>query len=102
MEHGCNGVYSEAVNVVAIQPGDCVGEEKRLHLAATVIEDVRSPVRVFPLPWIGMFVESGSVEAAEGMSVLGEVRRYPVEDDADAGSMTGIDEVHEVFRRAVA
>ncbi len=44
-----------------------------------------------------MLVERGAVEARETVRVGGEMRRHPVEDDADAGAMQRIDEPREAL-----
>ena len=51
---------------------------------------------------VGVLVEVGAVEVAEAVLVAREVRRHPVEDDADAALVQRIDQVHEILRRAEA
>ena len=43
-----------------------------------------------------------AVEVGQAVLVVGEVRRYPVEDDADAALVQVVDQVHEILRRAEA
>ena len=49
-----------------------------------------------------MFVERGAVVAGERPVVLREVTGHPVEDDAEAGLVAGVDEEAQIVRRAVA
>ena len=43
-----------------------------------------------------------AVEMREPVRVVREMRRHPVEDDADPGRVRGVDEVGEILRRAEA
>ena len=51
---------------------------------------------------IGVLVQIRPVEVRQAVLVAGEVRRHPVEDDADAVLVQDVDEVHEILRRPVA
>ena len=77
-------------------------QQEAAHLVAAVVEDEAAPVGVKALLRIGVLVQVRAVEVAEAVLVGGEVRRHPVEDDADAVLVQVVDQVHEVLRRAVA
>lgn len=49
-----------------------------------------------------VLVERSAVEAGETMGIGREMRRHPVEDDAYAGLVAGVDEMLEVIGTAVA
>ena len=100
VEHRGDRVDAKAVDVILVQPEQRVREQEAPHLVAPVVEDQRPPVLVLPLPRVGVLVQRGAVEAGQAVLVLGKVAGHPVEDDADAGAVTGIDEVFEVFGRA--
>ena len=51
---------------------------------------------------IGVLVERRAVEMRQAMLVDREMRRHPVEDDADAGAMGAVDEAREAVRIAEA
>ena len=51
---------------------------------------------------IGVLVEVRAVEVGEAVLVVGEVRRHPVENDADVVLVEVVHEVLEVLRRAEA
>ena len=51
---------------------------------------------------IGVLVERGAVEAREAVLVLRKVAGHPVENHADAGLVTGVDERLEILGRAEA
>src|SRR5437588_1163372 len=50
---------------------------------------------------IGMLVEMRAVEIRKAMLIRREMRRHPVEYDADAVLMQDVDHVHQILRRAV-
>jgi hypothetical protein len=102
VEHGSHGVHAQAVQVELGHPVVGAGEEEAFHLAAAVIEDVGAPVLVHAQTRILVLVEGGTVEAGQGPGVHGEVAGHPVQDDADAGLVTGVHEMAEVVRRAEA
>ncbi len=85
-----------------LEPVECVGDQEVPHLGAAVVEDQRPPIGVLAEPGVFVLVQRRAVEAPEREVVLGKVRRYPVEDDADPRLMAGIDEEAEVVRRPVA
>jgi hypothetical protein len=85
-----------------LEPVQGAGDQEALHLAAAEIVDVGVPVAVEALARIEMLVERGAVEAGETVAVGREVRRHPVEDDAQAGGMRAVDEAGEALGRAEA
>ena len=54
------------------------------------------------LAWIFMFVEGCAVEAAQGMTVGREMRRRPIQNNADAVFVAAVDKIHKILGGAVA
>src|ERR1700726_5296523 len=77
-------------------------DQEAPYLPPAVVEDQAPPVRLEAPARIGVLVEVRAVEERQGVLVVREVRRHPVEDDADAALVEVVDQVHEVLRRAVA
>ena len=102
VEHRGDRVHPQAVDVELLEPVQRVGDEEVAHLGAAVVEDERAPVLLLAAPRVGVLVERGAVEVRERPGVLGEVGGHPVDDDADAGLVQGVDEVPEVVRAAEA
>ena len=69
---------------------------------AAVIEDHRAPVRMLALPRILVFIQGRAVKATQTVPVTGKMGRDPIDDDPDTVAMAVIDEIHEIFGRAVA
>ena len=88
--------------MVRVEPEERAREQEAAHLVAAVVEDEAVPVGVEALPRVAVLVEVRAVEVAEPVLVGREVRRHPVEDDADAALVQAVDQVHQVLRRAVA
>ena len=96
VEHRGDGVHAQPVDVELAQPVERVAHQERPHLVPAVVEDERAPVLVLALPRIGVLVEGGAVEAGQPVRVLREMAGHPVEHDAEAGLVTGVDQRAEV------
>ena len=88
--------------MVLAQPVQGARQQEVAHLVAPEVEDERPPVGVLAAPRVLVLVERGAVEAPQRPVVLGEVRRDPVEDDADARLVQAVDQEAEVVGRAPA
>ena len=88
--------------MILVEPEQGAVEQELAHLVATIVEDLGAPVLVLANPVIGILVQRGAVEVGQAIVVLGEVRRHPIDDHADAVLMQVIDEVLEVVRVAEA
>nr|WP_291608518.1 hypothetical protein [Bradyrhizobium sp.] len=102
IQHGGDGIDAQAVDAVALQPEQRVGDQEIGHFRAAVIVDQRAPVEMPALLGIGMLVERGAVEMAEPVRIVGEMAGHPVEQHAKAFGMAGIDQRGEIGRRAEA
>ena len=83
-----------------LHPVQGAGDEKAAHLAAAEIVDQRVPVVMEALARVGMLVECRAVEMGEAVRIGREVGRDPVDQNADAGGVAGIDEAAEALGRA--
>jgi hypothetical protein len=73
--------------------------EARWRAGVERSNDCCSPCKA---PWVVCTAPAlPSVEAGETMRVGGKMRRHPVQDDADAGAVHGIDETRKAFGRAI-
>ncbi len=102
VEHRGDSVDPQPVDVELVDPVHRRREQERAHLVPAVVEDQAAPVGMPSLLRIVVLVQRRAVEACEPMGVVGEVRRHPVEDHADAPPVEVIDEPAEVVGRAVA
>ena len=96
VEHRGDRVDADAVDVELLAPVQGVGDEEVAHLGPAEVEDVRAPVQLLAAARVGVLVERGAVEPGQRPLVLREVRRHPVDDDADAGLVGAVDEVAQV------
>ena len=100
VEHRRHGVHPQAVDVVLLQPVQRVGHQEVAYLAAAEVENVGAPVELLTSTRVGVLVERGAVESAQGPGVLGEVGGHPVDEHADAGLMQPVDQVPEIVGSA--
>ena len=97
VEHRGDAVDADAVCVVLVDPVEEVGDQEALDLAAAEVELEGAPVGVLLL-----LEELLAVEVDEAVLVTAEAAGDPVEDDADALLVAGVDEVLELLGVAVA
>src|SRR5207247_7705495 len=69
---------------------------------AAVVEDERAPIPMLALPRVGMLVERRAVELRKAVGISREMAGYPIENDSQAGLMTGVDQDLEVVGRPEA
>ncbi|GBD19221.1 hypothetical protein HRbin27_01725 [bacterium HR27] len=101
VEHRGDRIDAKPICVVPVEPEHRAGEEKGANLVPAVVENRRVPVGMESLAWVGVLVEVCPVEEDQTMLVGREVRRYPVEDHADAVLMERVDQEHEVLWVAI-
>ena len=102
VEHGGHGIHTDTIGMIAVCPEHRTADEEVRHLVLPIVEGQGAPVRMARETWIRILIEPRPIELCQPPAVAREVRRYPVEDDADAGLMHIIHEVHEVLRCTVA
>jgi len=102
VEHRGHRVHAQAVHVEALAPEQRIGQQEIRHLVPPVVEDQGAPVLVRSLARVFMFVQRRAVKAGQRPVVAREVRRHPVDNHPDPRRVQRIDEVLQVFRRAIA
>ena len=102
IEHRGHRIDAQAVEMIALEPEQRIVDEKARHFLAAKIVDRRVPVRMKALARIFVLIECRAVEAGQPVLIGREMRRNPVEDDADAGAMGRIDEAGKAGRIAEA
>ena len=102
VQHRRHRVHAQAVDVVAVEPKQRVGDQEVGNFVSAIIENVRAPIRVLAQTRIVVLVQVGAIEAAQAVSIAREMRRHPIQDHAHAGLMKRIHEEHEILRRPVA
>ena len=102
VEHRRDGVDPQPVEVIPVEPVERVADQVVRDLVPAVVEDQRAPVGLVPPAGVRVLVEVGAVEVREAVRVPGEVRRHPIEEDADAPAVERVHEGHELRRRPVS
>ena len=101
IQHGSNSIYAETIDVIMFDPEQCVGDQEVLNFCFTIIEDLGSPVRMFPFLRICIFKGSCAVKVSESVCIAWKMCRYPVKDYANLILMEVIDHICEIFRRTI-
>ena len=102
IEHRGDRIDAQTVDAVSVKPEQSAGEQEIRDFGAAEIVDQRVPVQMPALFGLGMLVNGGPVEAAEAVRIVGKVSRNPIQQDAKAGAVAGIDQVREIGRAAEA
>lgn len=98
VKHGGDGVYAQAIYVKAVAPEESVGDKEILHFMAAKVENERAPVLVLTFARVFVFVESRAIEAGERPIIAWEMSGHPIDNDANAGLVQGVNEELEIFR----
>ena len=101
VEHGSDRVHTDTVDVIHIEPEHSGGDQEAGDLISAVVEDIGAPLLVLADPPVLILIAAGAVKAAQTVRVLGEVSRYPVEDNADALLVSAVNKIHQILRLAV-
>src|SRR5450759_2067675 len=81
-----------------VEPIERVGREHIGNFAPAKIVDCGVPVRMVAAARIGVFIERGTIETREAMNIRREMRRNPINDNAEASLVSTIDEARETRR----
>jgi hypothetical protein len=98
IEHGGDGIHSEAVRVILLEPEEGTADEEGPDLVSAVVENVAFPIWMIALLGIGMFVEVGPVKIGQPVNVIRKMGRHPIENDPDTLLVKLVDEGHEILR----
>src|SRR6266567_820000 len=98
VKHGGNGVHAQAVYVVAFAPEEGVGDKEITDFMAAEIKNQRAPILVSALPWVFVLVKGRAVEIGQGPIVAREMSGNPINENADASLMEGIDKELKIIR----
>ena len=71
--------------MVVLKPEMGIGFQEIGDFGSAKIKNQGTPVRMFTLAGISMFIEGAAVKETQAEIVFGKMSRNPVEDDADAG-----------------
>ena len=102
IQHGSHSVYPQAVYMIFLNPEQCIGDKEVFHFIFAIVKDLGTPVRMFSLSGVCVFVSRGSIEVCQSMGVSGEVGGNPIQDDADLISVHIIDKITEILGSAIA
>ena len=100
VEHRGHRVDAQSVDVEFTEPVQRIGYQEVAHLGAAEVEYVGAPIELLAAARVGVLVEGGAVEPTQCPGILGEVRRYPINDHPDPGSVQGIDQEPKIVRGA--
>ena len=99
IQHRGDRIDAQAIHVEMLQPVEARCDQESLHFAAAEVIDVGIPVLMIALTGVLVLVKRRAVEACHAMRICREMRRHPIDDDADIRTMAGIDKPGKAVRR---
>ena len=101
IKHRSHRIHTKSVDVELFNPEKRIGNKEILHFFLSIVENIRSPVRMFATTAVTVFIHCLSIEISETMCIFRKMRRNPVKNYLDAAFVHFIDKIHKVFRRSV-
>ena len=102
IKHTGDSIHANAVKVILLKPEHCRGNQERAHLRFCIVKHAGTPVLVFHFERVGIFILIGAVKFIQTVLILREVGGHPVDNDTDTVLVALVDEIHQIFRCAVA
>src|ERR1700693_6066321 len=97
IKHRSDCVDAKTIDVIVVQPEQAICDKKIAYLVSTVIKDQGTPISMFTLAGISVFVKMGSIEQSETMRILWEMSGNPVDDDAESVFVSTIDKMPKLI-----
>ena len=82
IQHGSNSIYSEAINLIVVQPVLRSAKQKTGDFPATIVVDTGTPIWMFATLWMIVFIKVGAIEFGKSMTIRWKVCRYPIKQDS--------------------
>ena len=102
IQHGRNRIHSKTIYMVFTQPKSGIGNKEVLNLILAVIKDLGSPVGMFSLSCIRIFINTASVELSKTVRISRKMSRHPVEYYTYTVFMKLIYHIHEIIGSTVS
>jgi len=100
IEHGSDGIDAQPVDMIALGPEQRIIDQILRYLAPPEIIDGGIPVGVESLARIGMFIQRRAVKIGQPVFVGREMRRHPIQNNANPGLMRPVDKTRKARRIA--
>jgi len=101
IQHRRDGIHSQPVGMVLLQPEEGAADQKAADFVTTVVEHRRPPIGMEALAGVRMFEEVAAVESTEPVFIGRKMGRHPIQNDSDIVLVELVDQVHEVLRRPI-
>src|SRR5690606_16407450 len=102
VEHRGHRIHTQPVEMILFEPEERTAQEKVAYLIAPKVENLCSPIAMFPLARVRVFIGVRAVKEAQPVGIAREVRRNPIQDHADIMLVAVIDKVFKLIGVAKA
>ena len=93
IQHRRHRVNAQSVNVIFAQPKIRTGHQEGTNLVSAVVKYACSPRIMLAFFGVGVFIQRFAVKFVKTVCVLRKMCGYPVEDDAQARIVAGINQI---------
>src|SRR6516164_620218 len=98
IQHGSDGINTEAVHMILVQPEQGITDQETPDFVSAVVENESVPVRMFSFSRIGVLVKVRPIEIAQTRLILRKMSRNPIQNHANFVLMKIVHEILEVVR----
>src|SRR5262249_56696214 len=89
IEHGSDRIDAQTIGMIDVQPEQSAAEQKALHFLPSIVKHTGVPIGLDALAWVSVIIEVRAVKEAQPVSVVGKVRRHPIENHTNAVMVAG-------------
>ena len=101
IKHRCYCINTKSVYMTLFNPVECIGNQEVFDLRTAIVINLGSPVRMFSLSRIFMFIYCCTVKICEALCIFRKMCRYPVQNNSNLITVQIIDHILEILNRTI-
>ena len=101
VQHRCNGVYPNAIDVIFFQPVASTGNKEGANLSLSIVKDTGSPGFMLHFQRISIFITIRSVELAKSCGIFWKMCRHPVQNYTNSCLVEQVHHFLKIVRRSM-
>ena len=101
VQHRGHCIHAQPVDMEMLEPMQRRSQHKAMYLGAAQVVNQGIPVLMKAFKRVGVFVQRRAIKLRQPVGIVGKMRRHPVQNHADTGHVTGIDERGKIIWRAI-
>ena len=102
IQHRCHRIHPKSIHMELFNPEQGIRNQEVPHFIFPIIKNLCSPIRMFSLSWICVFISRSPIEIRQSMSIPREMCRNPIQNYANLILMKMIDHPCKVFWSSIS